>query len=343
MVFEALWRLTVRLGVIGYGLQLLEMIREQRRYRKLAFGEDSLVLGVELGGTTCVAALARLSDPTKILERYEVPTVDPDTTLGQIVEWAWEKRGKIKAIGIAAFGPVQLEKSKPDYGCIMKSTPKVAFRGADVVGKFKDFDVPMHFETDVNAPAYGELTHGGHEDSSSIVYVTVGTGVGIGAIANGRPVHGLMHMEGGHYNPRRKAGDDYPGWSDVHPDSLESMISSRAIAERAKVDISELKDLADDNPVWETIAYYMAEMCATITYLISPHVIVLGGGIMNREILLPMIREKTTEILNGYVNVPRVTEEMDQYICRSVFSSNSGIVGALSLGSLALEEARDGN
>mmetsp|Transcript_21460 Transcript_21460/g.87614 ORF Transcript_21460/g.87614 Transcript_21460/m.87614 type:complete len:93 (+) Transcript_21460:833-1111(+) len=92
-----------------------------------------------------------------------------------------------------------------------------------------------------------------------------------------------MHMEGGHYNPRRKAGDDYPGWSDVHPDSLESMISSRAIAERAKVDISELKDLADDNPVWETIAYYMAEMCATITYLISPHVIVLGGGIMNRE------------------------------------------------------------
>lgn len=173
-----------------------------------------------------------------------------------------------------------------------------------------------------------------------------------------------MHMEGGHYMPSRLSDDNYEGWCRTHRDCLEGLTSSRAIADRAGVDITKLADLPDSDPVWQITAHYLAQLCATITYLLSPHVIVLGGGVLNRRYvsqkmvstvrrstpsclnqlfyflllydpsspLLGMIHEQFNQIINGYVQIPLITDEIQSYICRSSFKSDSGIIGALALG-----------
>lgn len=131
--------------------------------------------------------------------------------------------------------------------------------------------------------------------------------------------------------PLRYKGDDYVGWDEVQHDAVESLISSRAIAERTGVKESELASLPDSHEVWDVVAYYLAQLCLAITYIVSPHVIVVSGGIIKRECLLPLTRKHFVKLNNNYVRAPKVTSDIDTYIVRSKFANDIGVIGATEL------------
>jgi fructokinase len=166
---------------------------------------------------------------------------------------------------------------------------------------------------------------------TSCAYITVGTGIGVGLVINGAPVHGLMHPEGGHVMPARHPQDTYQGFTKLHPASVESMAAAKACAERCAVDPQDLPAVSDSHPAWDFVAYYIAQLCVSIMFMVSPHVIVLSGGIMQRHSLFPRIRKHFATLNDGYVNVPRIFSELDQYIVPSSFGDNCGIIGALEL------------
>lgn len=168
-------------------------------------------------------------------------------------------------------------------------------------------------------------------DSTSCAYVTVGTGIGVGVVVNGEPVHGLMHPEGGHVTPERHPRDTYSGWSVIHRSSVESLASAQACAERCGVSMDKLPEVSDDDPSWDVVAYYLAQLCYTVTLILSPHFIVLSGGVMQRLSLFPLIRNHFAALNNGYINVPKIRESIDTYIVPSAFGSNSGVIGAIEL------------
>lgn len=289
----------------------------------------ALLAAVELGGTSCRVAVAYADDPTTTVDLVEVPTIDPNSTVRAIATFL---RGHVSfvALGIASFGPIDLDKSSSTYGFIT-TTVKPGWQNFNLLGAFSEFHVPIGFDTDVNAPALAELKYGGHENVDSCAYITVGTGVGVGVVVDGNPVHGLAHPEGGHIMVLRKSDDQYPGWSHIHRESVESMASARACAERIGVDPSELASAADDHPAWEDIAYYLAQACITITYIASPQVIVLSGGVLKRTILFEKIR-KHFEILNdGYIGVEKLRNNLDKFIVPSAYGNQIGIIGALEL------------
>lgn len=304
------------------------------------------IAGIELGGTTCLAAIAELSHPTKMVECFETDTTTPQETLPRLSKFLKEKLASLNietfsAIGIASFGPVDLRKGSKTYGHIT-TTPKEAWRNAaDVAGFFnREFgeSTPIAFETDTNAPALAEMTQIAGEfdpgNPPTVVYITVGTGVGVGAVVGGAPVHGLLHPEGGHMMIPPMPGDSYPGGCAFnHGYCVEGMVHSKAIAERARVGQTELHTLPDDHEVWEKAGYYLGVLCLNITYLLSPHVIVLGGGILKRKILYGIVRRWFKDLLKGYLDAEKFkTEEgLASYIRESVFGDATGIIGALEL------------
>ena len=301
------------------------------------------IAGVELGGTTCLAAIAELSQPTRIVERFETDTMSPQQTLSSLSRFLKEKLASLRiasyaAIGIASFGPVDLRKGSQTYGFIT-TTPKEAWRNADVLGFFKrEFgdSTPIGFETDVNAPAMAEMAQIVQDpaDPPTVVYITVGTGVGVGAVVGGVPIHGLLHLEGGHIMVPPMPGDSYPGGCAFnHGYCIEGMVHSKAIAARAGVSQRELHTLSDDHNVWEKAGYYLGVLCLNVTYLLSPHVIVLGGGILKRKVLFGKARRWFKDLLKGYLDVEKfkTDEGLTSYIRESVFGDSTGIIGALEL------------
>ncbi|CAH0474904.1 unnamed protein product [Peronospora belbahrii] len=293
----------------------------------------SRLAGVEVGGTTWVAAIAK-DHPENILEKFEVDTTTPNETMDAIINWLKER--KFDSLGIASFGPVDLNKKSPTYGYIT-STPKPNWGDTDVVGVFKRAfpDVPIGFETDVNAPALYEVAYGGHGDITSAVYITVGTGVGVGVCTNGNAIHGFMHPEGGHIMVPPAPQDiktNFKGVCPFHGNCVEGMVAAGSIAARTGVDRRDLATITDDDPVWDTIAHYLANLCVNVTFLTSPDVIVIGGGIARREKLFDLIREKFVARVNKYGQQPPV----EKYI-RASFHPAIGLVSSLHLARLELE------
>eukprot|EP01134_Creolimax_fragrantissima_P001741 CFRG1741T1 len=283
---------------------------------------------IELGGTSVRLAIAE-DNPTNIVSQHELSTTTPDETLGACHEWLKENLPFV-AIGIASFGPVDLNKKSPTYGHVT-STPKPHWSNAKVVGRFSDFDVPIAFDTDVNAPALAELQYGTHGDIKSLSYITVGTGVGIGAVVNGATVTGLMHMEGGHIMVPKAPGDDYVGRCPFHKTCVEGMVASHALAGRKDGDISKLPSYSDDDPLWDHAAWYLAQACLSVTLLLSPDCIVISGGIMKRNCLFAKIRKTFKEIMNGYIQVDKITNHLDEYIVPSTHANEIGIISACNL------------
>jgi fructokinase len=298
---------------------------------------------VEGGGTTFVAALGT-SDPLTILERADFPTKpDPTETLNEVKEWLSTR--KYDALGVACFGPVDLNVASEKWGHIT-TTPKEGWQNTDVMGPLLALrKVPCLFDTDVNAPALEEFRHYATGGQSSCAYVTVGTGVGIGLVVNGKMVKGLVHPEGGHIPALKRPEDNFQGLG-VHPWSIEGQVCAAAIAARAGVPMDKLKEVPDDSEVWLDVAYVLGSMCATLTLLCSMERIVLSGGIMLRASLFPKIRQATRSILNGYVNHPKVLsdgpEGIDSYIVPSERGNEAGIYGALALADAALKQSHDG-
>lgn len=290
--------------------------------------------GVEAGGTSFSVGLARGSAES-IFARANFPTTTPDETIGRVVAWLREQNAKtpFHALGIASFGPVDLDRASPTYGYIT-TTPKPDWGNVDVLSRFSEFNVPTAFETDVNAPAVAHLAQFGQP---SCAYITVGTGVGVGIAVEGKPVHGLLHPEMGHIFVRMAKGDDFEGTCPFHGACVEGLVASRALAKRFGVERTDLSDVADDREEWDHVAYYLAQLCAALVLTVSPHRIVMGGGIMQRPTILPLVHKHVLALLNGYIKVPAITESgIGNYITLSPFGGNAGLVGACELARLAL-------
>lgn len=306
----------------------------------------SYIAGIELGGTTCVVAIAKESSPTTIIDRIEVQTTTKEETFQAMANFLKEKLTQLNieafsAVGIASFGPVDLNKSSKTFGFIT-STPKERWGYVDVVGFFKKElkeNTPIVFETDVNAPAIAEMAqemtmNDYNGEFPTVAYITVGTGVGVGININGQPVHGLLHPEGGHMVVPKMPGDDYPGCCNYeHYCCVEGMVDSKAIAERTNTNQFQLDKIPDSDAVWDTVGYYLGSLCLNITYLVSPHVIVLGGGIMKRTILYEKTRYWFKELMKGYLDIEKfkTASGLENYIRKSVYGNDAGIIGALEI------------
>ena len=281
--------------------------------------------GIEAGGTkfSCSVSTSPTDDPVAALS---VDTTTPAETLGKVV--AFFKRHDLKALGIASFGPIDLRRESSTYGYIT-TTPKRGWENTGVAQLFqRTFAVPIGFDTDVNAAALAEVRYGAAKGLSDAIYVTVGTGIGGGAVVNGEIVHGLVHPEMGHLPVPRHPRDTYSGCCSFHGDCLEGMASWTAIEARSG---KPGRTLSIDDEVWEFEAFYLARAICAMVYTISPQRIICGGGVMRQTQLFPLIRQRVTEMLNRYVRSEAILDRIDEFIVPPGLGDRSGSVGALEL------------
>lgn len=281
-----------------------------------------MIGGIEAGGTKFVLAVA--SSPADILARHEVPTRSPDDTLAEVTDW-FRGQPPVCAIGIASFGPAVIDPAHEHWGRI-GATPKPQWSNFDLAGYFKnEFDVPVGFDTDVNGAALAEDSFGAGRDASSLVYVTVGTGIGGGIVIDGQPVHGAAHPEMGHIFPRRHASDkSFAGSCPAHGDCLEGLACGPAIIERWGKSLSELPD---NHEALDVIASYLGQLCHSVFAMTAAETIVLGGGVMKTPGLLQRVRDMAKQLDAGYFPGGR-----RHSIVRPGLQDNSGLTGAVMLG-----------
>jgi fructokinase len=280
--------------------------------------------GVELGGTKAIVVLG---EETRIVERVRVPVSDSVETLGAVHEIlkAWNAIAPVEALGIASFGPLGVDRGRPDYGR-MGATPKPGWEGADLVGSLASaVDGPVAIHTDVSAAALAEGEYGASRGCSDHVYITVGTGIGVGVVANGRALVGQLHPEAGHMRVRRLAGDRFAGVCPFHGDCLEGLAAGPAIAARAG---QPGASLADDDPAWEPALDALAEACAILFLVLATERIVIGGGVLNRRHrLIAQVAKLCANKLAGYL--PLALEGMP--IVPAALGEDAGPTGALLL------------
>ena len=268
---------------------------------------------IEAGGTKFICAYG--TGPEDIHVSASIPTTTPKETISQVA--AFFAGRKLKRTGIACFGPLEIAK-----GRISKFTPKLEWRGFPIQQAVeKALGCPAVLDTDVNGAAMGERLWGAAVDSKHFVYVTVGTGIGGGAMVHGQLVHGLLHPEIGHMKVRRFAGDTFPGNCPVHGDCLEGLAAGPAIAQRWGVDKAEL--LPDNHMAWPMTAHYLGQMAVNLTCAYSPELLILGGGIALRKGMLNMVRQAAQQEMNGYAPLPK--------IIKAKLGAWAGVLGALAL------------
>lgn len=290
-----------------------------------------MVLGaLEAGGTKMVCAIG--NEQGQVLERISIPTVSPEETVPSIIDFF--KKYNIEALGIGCFGPINPVKGTATYGHIT-TTPKLAWQNYDIVAAFKEaLGCPVGFDTDVNAAVLGEVSFGAMRGLDSCIYVTVGTGVGVGVFTGGAMLHGMMHPEAGHILLQRHPSDTYGGKCPFHGNCLEGLASGPAIEERWG---AKAETLGERSEVWELEAYYIAQACVNYTLVYSPKRIILGGGVMHQEQLFPLIREQYQKLMADYVVTPEL-ENLNRYITPSSLHDDQGVMGCLKLAMNALED-----
>lgn len=283
-------------------------------------GMKNMFGAIEAGGTKFVCAVS--DENFTIKERVSIPTTTPEETMTEV--FSFFDQYELTAIGIGSFGPIDVNKESDTYGCIT-STPKTAWKFYDFLGSVKNrYSVPTGWTTDVNAAALGEIKLGAAKGLKSCVYLTVGTGIGGGAVINGELLEGYGHPEMGHIPVRLHPNETYEGTCPYHGDCLEGIAAGPAIEGRFG---KKGHLLADQEEVWEMEAYYLAQALMNYTLILSPERIVLGGGVMKQKQLYPLVRQKFAELINDYVQVP----DLEQYIVAPGLEDNAGILGSLLL------------
>ena len=279
---------------------------------------------LEAGGTKMVCAIG--DEQGNILERFSIPTLAPENTMPAILDFF--KNKNISALGIGCFGPVDLDKKSPTY-CYITTTPKLAWRNYDIVGVCeKELGVPVGFDTDVNGSALGEATWGCTKDLDNSIYITVGTGIGVGVIIDKKPYHGMIHPEGGHIFLARHPQDPMErGVCPYHELCLEGLASGPSIQARwGKPGV----ELADRKEVWELEAYYLAQAICSYIMILSPERIIIGGGVAHQEQMMPLIRKEVERQMGGYITAKGM-QDLENYIVLPSLNDNQGILGALKL------------
>jgi fructokinase len=298
---------------------------------------EDLYAAIEAGGTKFVCAVG--TGDGRLLESARFATRTPAETLGAAVDFfrtASARLGPLRALGIASFGPLELDPQAPGYGRLLR-TPKLAWRDADLRAPFSELGLPIALDTDVNAAALAEAHWGAGRGLDTLAYVTVGTGIGGGIVVHGRSLRGLLHPEVGHIRPRRHPHDaGFDGVCPHHGDCLEGLASGPAIVARLG---HELGAAASDHPIWSIEADYLGQLCAQLALTVSPQRIVLGGGVMQHTHLFAPIRERTRHWLGDYLARDQVERDIVDYIVPPGLGDRSGILGALRLAVMA--ESRD--
>ena len=293
---------------------------------------------IEGGGTKFVCAVG--TSPHDIQREARFPTTTPVETLDRVISFFKQAEldfGRLSALGFASFGPIDPNPASPTFGYILP-TPKPGWSNANVLGMLKSaFDIPIAFDLDVNGAALGEGLWGAAQGLDTFIYITVGTGIGGGALVNGKLMHGLLHPEMGHIPlPRDKERDPFEGACPFHNDCFEGLASGPAMEKRWG---QKAETLPFDHPAWELEAHYIALAIASFIYTLSPQRIIIGGGVGGQAALLPLIRRNVQGLLNGYVQSPAVTQNIEEYIVPPALGHRSGMLGAIALAQKALDDS----
>lgn len=281
---------------------------------------------VEAGGTKFICAVGTGPDD---LQEVRFPTTSPTETFSRAIDFFSPFKPDLAAIGVGSFGPVDLHPPSPTYGYIT-STPKPGWANCDFVGTLvSQLNVPVAFDTDVNAAALGEMTWGAAQGLTDFIYLTIGTGIGGGVVSNGQLVHGLVHTELGHILLPRHAMDTYDGKCPYHKNlCFEGLASGPAIEERWGKPASELEE---SHPAWDLQAHYLALAVSSFVCTLSPRRIIFGGGVMEHPALLEQVRGKTIALLNGYIQHDVILRGIDTFLVSPGLGSRAGVLGALVL------------
>jgi fructokinase len=286
--------------------------------------------GIEAGGTKWVCAIG--TGPDDLRQTVTFPTARPKETIARAAEF-FAANGSLAAIGVGSFGPIDVQRTSPTWGRIT-TTPKPGWADTDVVAALSaELGVPLAFDTDVNAAALGEHRWGAAAGLETFCYITVGTGIGGGGMANGRLMHGLLHPELGHMRiPHDRARDPFDGVCPYHGDCFEGLASGEAIRARWGVAVGETMDERGR----ELEAEYLALGLLNVICTLSPQRIILGGGVMNEPSLLSLVRLRVQDLAAGYFDTPELGAAIGDYIVPPALGDRAGVLGALELARLAV-------
>ena len=279
--------------------------------------------GIEGGGTKFICAIG--NEFGMILKEIVIPTTTPEETLDQAINFF--KNNHIDKLGIACFGPLNLNINSNNYGCIL-DTPKKGWSNFNLVKYLKNnLNIPIVINTDVNAAALAEIKVGNSKNLTDILYITIGTGIGVGGISNGKIVNGICHSEMGHIYLNKHPNDSYLGCCPFHNNCLEGLASGKAIENRYK---SNGQNLQDNDEVWDLIGFYIGQALASLTFIFSPQRIIIGGGVIKQEKLLPIIKNYFIKFNNNYINNEYI-KDIDSYIQITSLNDRAGLIGSLLL------------
>lgn len=277
---------------------------------------------IEAGGTKFVLGIADAAGG--IVATHRLPTTLPAETLDGAVNWFAAQGLEPDAIGLASFGPLDIDPASSTWGHITR-TPKPHWAGTDLVTPFvRAFGCPVGVDTDVNGAALAEARHGAGKGHGSLLYLTVGTGIGGGFVSDGRLLRGLSHPEMGHIRvPRHPDDAGFAGVCRFHGDCLEGLASGPAIIARWGASLS---DLAAGHPGHAIIAATLAQAVVTFQAVLEPARIVMGGGVMATPGLLDAVRVAAGRLAAGYF-----TGDPAQVVVAPALGQASGLLGALEI------------
>jgi len=299
----------------------------------LFIGEAGLFGAIEAGGTKFICGIG--TEPND-LTTVQIPTGTPESTIQAAINYFRNSAAPVEAIGIGSFGPIDIHAGSPMFGYIT-SPPKPGWRDYDLAGTIgRALGVPIGFDTDVGAAALGESRWGAAAGLTDFVYLTVGTGIGGGAVVNGSVLHGLVHPEMGHIRiPHDRSQDPFPGNCPYHGDCLEGLASGPAMHARWGIPAAQLPQ---HHEAWLLEARYLALGLVAWVCTLSPQRIILGGGVMQQKHLFGLIRSELSALLNGYIQTRELAESIVDYIVPPMLGNRSGVLGALVLAERALKQ-----
>jgi len=295
-----------------------------------------LLGAIEAGGTKFVCAVAHA--PDRIIQRIKIPTTTPRETFSRVVEFfeeAAKEHGAVASIGVASFGPLDINPASPAYGRLLKTT-KPGWTGASFLEALAPLKAPVMVDTDVNGAGLGEAMAGAGRGAATLAYVTVGTGIGAGVIRAGAPLAGFSHYELGHIRPPRDRGRDaFPGLCSFHGDCLEGLASGPAIIDRWG---KSLNALGPDHEAITLEAEYLSHLALNLVLGHMPDKIIFGGGVMKAPGLLIKLRQETKTLLGGYIDAGPLAGDLSDYIITPGLGDLAGITGAIALAGQVLSK-----
>lgn len=287
-----------------------------------------MLLGsIEAGGTKFVCAVGNTD--YQVLDSLVIPTTTPAETFSKAIDF-FKQFEDLAALSISSFGPIEIRKDSTKYGYITE-TPKPGWSNENFLGVFKEeFDIPMYWTTDVNGSVFGEYVNlkNSGQRLDSLVYYTIGTGVGAGIIINGQFVGDMGHPEMGHVKLKRHEDDlDFDGICPYHKDCLEGLVCGPTFEARLGM---KGQEVAQTNHVWDIMAYYVAQAALQTTLTFRPAKIIFGGGVVSEK-FLKKVRSEFSKLLNGYIDI----KNLEEYISTPTLDGN----GSATYGNFALADA----